>query len=106
MQWIGWSGAGAFARDADSLLVLTKHELPDTYVVDSILRNHKPIEPFCVTLEHPIMVRWDGADPAQLKKVNGPERKYHVYDLMKVLGVQHLIRADLERQSPRCNRSR
>ena len=36
------SGAGAFARDADSLLVLTKHEQPDTYVVESILRNHKP----------------------------------------------------------------
>ncbi len=92
------SGAGVFARDADSLLMMTDHQLADTYAVHAVLRNHKPVPPFCVTLEHPIMVRWDGADPTNLKTANGSEKKYFVADLMRVLGDQELINAELERQ--------
>ena len=92
------SGAGAFARDADSLLTMTKHEQPDTYVVETILRNHKPQEPFCVTLDHPIMERWDGADPNKLKTVNGRQKKCFVTDLVKLFGGEELRRTDLKQR--------
>jgi len=92
------SGAGAFARDADSLLVMTKHELPDTYTVEAILRNHKPVAPFCVTLDDPILERWDGADPSKVKGRRGAEKKYPIAKLMQVLAKQEILRADLERQ--------
>ena len=92
------SGAGAFARDADSLLVMTKHEQPDTYTVESILRYHKPQEPFCVTLEYPIMVRNENLDASKMKAANGLGKKYVVADLLKVLNVQQLTRAELNRQ--------
>ncbi len=92
------SGAGAFARDADSIMVMTIHQQADTYTVESILRNHKPVDPFCITTEHPIMVRNDGLDPTKVKKVNGTEKKYVLADLMKALNIQHLSRAELERQ--------
>ena len=92
------SGAGAFARDADTLVSLTKHQTPDVYTVDVTLRNHQPVESFCVMVEHPIMVRWEAGDPAKLKEVNGPEVKYFRKDLLKTLGVQEIRRAELERQ--------
>ena len=92
------SGAGAFARDADSLLVMTKHEQPDTFVVESILRNHKPQEPFCVTLNHPIMERWDGADPSKLKTVNGRQKKCFVEDLLMLFNGEELRRTDLKQR--------
>ena len=92
------SGAGAFARDADTLISLTKHEMPDAYVVDVTVRNHMPVDSFCVRVEHPIMVRWEAGDPAKLKKINGPEPKYLLSDLMKALGAEKLIRADLQRK--------
>jgi hypothetical protein len=92
------SGAGAFARDADSLLVMTRHQLPDTYSVEAILRNHKPIAPFCVTVDDPILERWDAADPSKLKKIGGVEKKYTLEKLMQVLGKQEVLRAELQRQ--------
>ena len=37
-------------------------------------------------------------DPTKMKKINGPEKKYQVYDLLKVLGVQTLTPKELEEQ--------
>jgi Asp-tRNA(Asn)/Glu-tRNA(Gln) amidotransferase A subunit family amidase len=37
------SGSGVFARDPDSVLIMTKHEQEDTYTVEATLRNLKPI---------------------------------------------------------------
>ena len=92
------SGAGVFARDADSLLMMTEHQTEDAYTVQAILRNHKPIPPFCVVLDHPIMERSDGLDPAKLKSTNGSEPKFVMADLLKTLNVQHLTSTELEKQ--------
>ena len=92
------SGAGAFARDADSLLIMTPHQQAGTYTVELVLRNYKPVDPFCITTEHPIMVRNDDLDPAKVKKVNGTEKKYVLADLLKVHNIQEITRAELERQ--------
>jgi hypothetical protein len=92
------SGAGVFARDADSLLSMTDHQSPDTYVINAILRNHRPVEPFCVTLDHPIMERWEGADPTNLKAANPPQKKCFVADLIKLFEGQELRRTELKQQ--------
>jgi hypothetical protein len=61
------SGSGVFARDPDTILVLTKHEEADAFSVDLVLRNFPPMPSFVVRREHPLMVRADDLDPEDLK---------------------------------------
>jgi hypothetical protein len=65
------SGSGVFARDPDSILILTRHEQDDAFTVESILRNFAPIEPFAVRWQFPLFQCDDALDPAKLKKVGG-----------------------------------
>lgn len=51
------SGSGAFARDPDSILILTRHEEDNAFTVEATLRNHAPIEPFVVRWDFPLMRR-------------------------------------------------
>lgn len=84
------SGSGVFARDPDSILIMTRHECEDTFTVEATLRNLKPIEPFCVERQHPLMVRNEALDPAKLKKP-GFTKKYSADQLLEVLGNQSLL---------------
>jgi hypothetical protein len=68
------SGSGAFARAPDSILVFTKHEEEDAYTVEATLRNHKPIEPFVVRWQFPLMERDEALNPARLKQAGGRPR--------------------------------
>lgn len=61
------SGSGVFARDPDSMLSFTKHEQPNSFTVDLILRNHTSIEPFVVTWDYPMFKRANELDPEALK---------------------------------------
>lgn len=65
------SGSGVFARDPDSLLIFTKHEKPDAFTVDPILRNFAPVQPFVVRWRFPLFESADELDPAKLKQVAG-----------------------------------
>lgn len=49
------SGAGAWARDPDTIVVLTPHEEPDCFTVTSILRNLPQVPEFVVTWDYPLM---------------------------------------------------
>lgn len=49
------SGAGAWARDPDSILVLTPHEEADCFTVTPVLRNLPQVEEFVVQWEYPLM---------------------------------------------------
>jgi hypothetical protein len=85
------SGSGVFARDPDSILIMTKHENDYTYTVEPTLRNFAPMDPFCVRWVHPLMERDEEADPDKLK-VNGRKvEKYTTQQLLEVLGDQELI---------------
>jgi hypothetical protein len=42
------SGTGAWARDPDSILVLTPHEEADCYTVSPVLRNLPQVDEFVV----------------------------------------------------------
>jgi hypothetical protein len=68
------SGSGVFARDPDTILNFTRHEEADAFTVEATLRNFKPIEPFVVRWQHPLMRRADDLDPDKLKQVGAPRR--------------------------------
>lgn len=62
------SGAGAWARDAATLLVFTKHKEPDAYVVDIVSNDFPPIDPFVVRFANPIFVLAPDLKPEDLKQ--------------------------------------
>lgn len=81
------SGSGVFARDPDAILTMTRHEEPDTFVIDPILRNCPPVEPFCVTWEFPLMRHADGLDVTALKQpATGKKPGFSAADAVRILG--------------------
>ncbi len=84
------SGSGVFARDPDSILTLTKHEVDGAFTVDMTLRNLQPQEPFCVRWEYPVMVKDEELDPKLLKTLKGRPKKYDSSQLLEVLGTKQL----------------
>ena len=79
------SGSGVFGRDADSLIILTKHESPDAYAVDLILRNLPEQPSFVVQWEYPVMVEATELDPARLKQAGGRKPEHAPGDLLALL---------------------
>lgn len=84
------SGSGVFARDPDTILIMTKHEQEDTYTVEATVRNLKPVDPFCVQRDHPLMKRNDEIDPKRLKQAGNKKEIYTVGQLMDALGADEL----------------
>ena len=93
------SGSGVFARAPDTILVMTKHELEDTYTVEPTLRNLKPIDPFCVQRVHPLMERNDAVDPKKLKKPGMKTEQYPVALLLQSLGVDKLTTTEWQKKT-------
>ena len=62
------SGAGAWARDPDTIMVLTPHEEPDCFTVSSIVRNLPQVPEFVVTLDFPLMKVASDLNPAALRR--------------------------------------
>jgi hypothetical protein len=84
------SGSGVFQRDPDTLLSMTKHENENCYTVESIVRNHPPVEDFVLEWHYPLFVRRGDLDPQDLKKPKSREPKYTVDQLVDVLGNRSL----------------
>jgi hypothetical protein len=62
------SGAGAWARDPDSILVLTPHEEPDCFTVSTVLRNLPQVEEFVVEWDYPLMRLAPELNPGALRR--------------------------------------
>jgi hypothetical protein len=62
------SGAGAWARDPDTIVVLTPHEEADHFTVTSILRNLPQSPEFVVGWNYPLMKAADGLNPEALRR--------------------------------------
>jgi hypothetical protein len=62
------SGAGAWARDPDSILVLTPHEEPGCFTVTSILRNLPQLDEFVVEWDYPLMRLAPELNPEALRR--------------------------------------
>jgi hypothetical protein len=61
------SGSGVKSMDADSILTFTSHVEKGAYVVEATLRNLKPVEPFSVRWQYPVMIRDQALNPNKLK---------------------------------------
>jgi len=62
------SGAGAWARDPDTIVVLTPHEEPDCFTVTSILRNLPQLPEFVVGWDYPLMRVAKDLNPDALRR--------------------------------------
>jgi hypothetical protein len=62
------SGAGAWARDPDSIMVLTPHEEPDCFTVTSILRNLPQLPEFVLAWDYPLMRLANDLNPDALRR--------------------------------------
>jgi hypothetical protein len=62
------SGAGAWARDPDSLLVLTPHEEEGCFTVSTILRNLPQLDEFVVRWDYPCMLLAKDLNPDALRR--------------------------------------
>lgn len=71
------SGSGVFARDPDTIIPFTKHEEENCFVIEPILRNLAPVEPFVIRWNHPLFSRDEDLNPDNLKQANGGKKKEH-----------------------------
>jgi hypothetical protein len=62
------SGAGAWARDPDSIVVLTPHEEENCFTVSSILRNLPQLPEFVVAWDFPLMRLAKDLNPDALRR--------------------------------------
>lgn len=62
------SGAGAWARDPDSIVVLTPHEEENAFTVTSILRNLPQLPEFVVSWDFPLMRLARDLNPEALRR--------------------------------------
>lgn len=79
------SGSGVFARDPDSLMMLTKHAEDDCFSVESILRNFAPVEPFVVRWEFPLLLPQENLNPQDLKTPGGRPAQYNCTSMLELL---------------------
>ena len=83
-------GSGAFARDADTIITLTKHDTEDCYTVEMVLRNLPEKPPFVVEWRYPLMLARPGMDPAKLKGKGGKPKEDHTAELLALLKAKPL----------------
>jgi hypothetical protein len=84
------SGSGVFARDPDTLTFFTRHEEEGAFVVELILRNFPPVDPFVVKWDWPLFRPEDGLDPTRLKQSGGRPPKHQPEMLLECLGDRRL----------------
>jgi len=65
------SGAGAWARDPDSIMVLTPHEEDDCFTVSTILRHLPQLPEFVVEWDYPLMRVTKELNPDALRRPQG-----------------------------------
>ena len=68
-------GSGVYARDPDTIMIMTRHEEENAFVVETTLRNFPPMPPFCIRWEYPLMVRDVELNPEDIKATSGRSAK-------------------------------
>lgn len=77
------SGAGAWARDPDSIIVLTPHEEPDCFTVTSILRNLPQLPEFVLQWDFPLMKVATDLNPEALRRPQSKNKSISDKDFME-----------------------
>lgn len=94
-----FSGSGVFARDADSIIVMTKHEVEDCYTVDLTLRNLPEQESFVVRWDYPVMLIDEAKDPTKLQDRGGATKKAADDDVLELLREKPLSHAEWKQKT-------
>ena len=100
------SGSGVFTRDPDSIINFTVHEDPGSFVVEAILRNLPPIEPFVVTWNYPLMERNNDLDPSKLKQLGGRPKEHTIGGLLELIPEAGVTHKELSQISSKAGMSR
>jgi len=80
------SGSGVYARDPDTVLTFTKHEVEDCFTIEVAHRNLPPETAFVVKWEFPQFTRQSQLDPAKLKTPkSGRPTKFSENDLLNLI---------------------
>jgi hypothetical protein len=87
------SGSGVFARHADGIITLTRHEQDNAFVVEAELRSFRRPDPFTIKWEYPLMETVD-LDPRKLKNKAGRPSAHTVADLTACLPPEGLSSGD------------
>ena len=88
------SGSGVFARDADSIIMLTEHSVSGCYTVEMILRNLAPQHPFVVQWDYPVMVERDDLDPEEMEEEADGDLNATGLTVLEMLKSQPLTNAE------------
>jgi hypothetical protein len=88
------SGSGVFARDPDSIITFTKHEEPDCFTVEAILRNLPPIPAFVVHWDYPQFTRNKELDPSKLQRKPGRPNSHSSDDVFALISDHPLSASD------------
>ena len=96
------AGSGVWARDADAIVTMTKHEEENCLSVEATLRSFPRIEPFVVRWDNPLFVREKDLNPDNLKQPGGRPQSYFTKDLVECLDgailttgeFQHLVQTE------------
>ena len=94
-----FSGSGVFARDADSIIVMTKHEAEDCYTIDLTLRNLPEQESFVVRWDYPVMLLDDAKDPTKLQDRGGAPKKAADDEVLELLREKPLGHAEWKQKT-------
>lgn len=93
------AGSGVWARDADAIVTMTKHEQDECLSVETTLRSFPRIDPFVVRWNCPLFERAPELDPADLKQPsNGRAPTYSINDMLDCLNGRDLTTRELEKR--------
>jgi hypothetical protein len=93
------SGSGVFARDPDTLIIMTKHDNADCYTVDLVLRNLPEQPPFVVEWDYPVMALRDDLNPDRLKGKGGRPKQTDDSALLALLADGPLSHSEWKRRA-------
>jgi AAA domain/DnaB-like helicase N terminal domain len=79
------SGSGVFARDPDSILSFTEHVEEEAFTLECTLRNFRPLDPFVVRWDYPLMRLDNQLDPARLKPRAGRTKEHDPLKLLSAV---------------------
>lgn len=88
------SGSGVFARDADTIIIMTRHEDEDCYTVDLSLRNLPDQPSFVVKWDYPMMRIDTSKNPENLQGREGRPRAIAVDAVLALLVAGPLTHAE------------
>lgn len=77
------SGAGAWVRDPDTIIVLTPHEEENCFTASTILRNLPQVSEFVLQWEFPLMTVNAQLDPSSLRSPQSKNKKYTDVEFME-----------------------